>query len=93
MNMSYAKMDIRKTLTTGVAPPRLSKTGSPEYIGKVAGCPVDIRLARSEDGSAYDSIRDYFNLYRYISIADVLWKLDCPPCLIHRVSGVRKGIT
>ena len=25
MNMSYAKMDIRKTLTTGVAPPRLSK--------------------------------------------------------------------
>lgn len=48
MNMSYAKMDIRKTLTTGVAPPRLSKTGSPEYIGKVAGCPVDIRLARTE---------------------------------------------
>ena len=31
---SYAKMDIRKALTTGVAPPRLSKTGSPEYIGK-----------------------------------------------------------
>ena len=32
--MSYAKMDIRKTLTTGVAPPSLSKTGSPEYIRK-----------------------------------------------------------
>ena len=32
--MSYAKMDIRKTLTTGVAPPRLSKTGSPEYIAR-----------------------------------------------------------
>ena len=62
MNMSYAKMDIRKTLTTGVAPPRLSKTGSPEYIGKVAGCPVDIRLARTEAER---------------SIADVLWKLDC----------------
>ena len=48
MNMSYAKMDIRKTLTTGVAPPRLSKTGSPEYIGKVAGCPVDICSAPTE---------------------------------------------
>lgn len=46
--MSYAKMDIRKTLTTGVAPPSLSKTGSPKYIGKVAGCPVGIRLARTE---------------------------------------------
>ena len=62
MNMSYAKMDIRKTLTTGVAPPRLSKTGSPEYIGRRC---------------AHDSIRDYFNLYRDISIADVLWQLDC----------------
>ena len=28
-------------------------------------------------GSAHDSIRDYFNLYRDISIADVLWQLDC----------------
>ena len=27
-------MDSRKALTTGVAPPRLSKTGSSEYIGK-----------------------------------------------------------
>lgn len=27
-------MDSRKALTTGVAPPRLSKTGLPEYIGK-----------------------------------------------------------
>ena len=38
--MSYAKMDIRKTLTTGVAPPRLSKTGSSEYIGAKTVAPM-----------------------------------------------------
>ena len=64
MNMSYAKMDIRKTLTTGVAPPRLSKTGSPEYIGKVAGCPVDIRLARTEAELSFSSRRQHTRLFQ-----------------------------
>ena len=64
MNMSYAKMDIRKTLTTGVAPPRLSKTGSPEYIGKVAGCPVDIRLARTEAERIFSSRRRHTRLFQ-----------------------------
>lgn len=64
MNMSYAKMDIRKTLTTGVAPPRLSKTGSPEYIGKVAGCPVDIRLARTEAEFFFSSRRRHTRLFQ-----------------------------
>lgn len=31
---SHVKINIRKALTTGVEPPRLSKNGSPEYIGK-----------------------------------------------------------
>ena len=61
MNMSYAKMDIRKTLTTGVAPPRLSKTGSPEYIGKVAGCPF------SEDRSGAKTVAP-MTAYEIISI-------------------------
>ena len=62
MNMSYAKMDIRKTLTTGVAPPRLSKTGSPEYIGRRC---------------AHDSIRDYYDIHRDINLINVFWLLDC----------------
>ena len=48
MNMSYAKMDIRKTLTTGVAPPRLSKTGSPEYI-EISGNKMPT-LSGTQDG-------------------------------------------
>ena len=64
MNMSYAKMDIRKTLTTGVAPPRLSKTGSPEYIGKVAGCPVDSLFARIEADFIFSSRRRHTRLFQ-----------------------------
>ena len=31
----------------GWQPPKFMYTGLPEYIGRGAGCPVDIRLART----------------------------------------------